>query len=95
MNQPSKELVVPESVSELQGARELLRMWRSDDGDRVILRTDDLPPMAWGLMLVDLAKHLAHAYARQGGISANDAFGQVISGFIAELSQATDSPSQA
>ena len=73
MNQPSKQIPVPESISGLQGAREILRMWRSDDGDRVILRTDDLPPMAWGLMLIDLAKHLAHAYARQGGISAHSA----------------------
>ena len=93
MNQPSNQIAVPESVSTLQGAREILRMWRSDEGERVMLRTDDLPPAGWGLLLVDLAKHVAFAYARQGNISANEAFEQVISGFVAELGQATDAPS--
>jgi hypothetical protein len=92
MTTPSRDLAVPESVAQSENAREVLRLWRTDDGERVILRTDDLPPMGWGLILVDLAKHISYAYAQQGGLSANDAFSQVISGFIAELGHATDSP---
>lgn len=93
MNLSSRDLPVPTAVATDGNARELLRLWTTEgSGETVTLRVDGLEPMAWGLMLVDIAKHAAHAYARQGTHSANDAFAGILSGFIAEIGEATDDP---
>jgi hypothetical protein len=76
-------------------AVEILRVWTSDAGEQVVLRVDTLDPAAWGIILVDIAKHVAHAYARQGKCTANEAFAQVLHGLIAELGHATDAPQAA
>ena len=60
--------------------------------DSPLLGRFGLVTAAWGLVLVDIAKHVAHAYARRGGMTANQAFSEVLSGFIAEIGQATDEP---
>jgi hypothetical protein len=78
---------------DLDDSVELLRLWTSSTGERIVLRVDTMVPAAWGIILVDIAKHIAHAYERQGKTTANAAFAEVIQGFIAELGQATDSPS--
>lgn len=92
MTQSQRDLPVPATVLEASNARELLRLWTTDAGERVTLRTEGLEPGAWGLMLVDVAKHVAHAYAREGGLSVNDAFVQVVTMFIAEMQEPTDTP---
>jgi hypothetical protein len=81
----------PDSGATDNGA-EILRIWTSDAGERVVLRVDLFPPGAWGIILVDVAKHVARAYAQQGQMTANEAFAQVLSSFIAEIGQATDTP---
>ena len=92
MTETQRELSVPATVVEAPNAREILRLWTSDAGERVTLRIDGLEPAAWGLMLVDVARHVAHAYARQGQWTVNDAFVQLVTMFIAEIQQPTDSP---
>jgi hypothetical protein len=87
-----RELSVPASVTADDSAVELLRLWTTDQGERIALRVDLLPPAAWGLILVDLAKHVAQAYAQRGQLTANAAFEAILSGFIAEIGQSTDSP---
>lgn len=87
-----RDLVVPPSVAGDLSTKEILRVWTSNHGEQVTLRVDLFEPAAWGLVLVDVAKHVAHAYARRGGMTANQAFGAVLSGFIAEIGQATDEP---
>jgi len=84
------ELPVPEAALEATNGREVLRLWTTDSGERVILRIDGLEPAAWGLMLVDVARHVAHAYGRQGRFSLNDAFAEVVTMFIAEIQEPTD-----
>ena len=92
MMNTQRDLPVPATVLEASNAREILRLWTTEAGERVTLRIDDLEPAAWGLMLVDVARHVAHAYARQGSLSPNDAFLQVVTMFIAEIQEPTDSP---
>lgn len=92
MNHPVRDLPVPATVNETVDAREILRVWTSTEGERVTLRVEGLAPMAWGLFLVDIAKHVSYAYARAGTITANDAFAEILSGFIAEVGLATDQP---
>ena len=66
-----KELPVPDAVNTAQKAMEMARLWIVD-GDQQIVLSPNLwkDPATWGLMLVDLAKHVANAYSQQGRIRA-------------------------
>ena len=48
-------------------AREVLRVWAAPNNpQQLTLRTTWKDPGAWGLLLVDVACHVANAYAREG-----------------------------
>ncbi len=61
LNPPPIATTQPKSV-------EILRVWAVPDGpQQVTLRTQwDEDPGVWGLLLVDIARHAAQAYARNG-----------------------------
>jgi hypothetical protein len=44
-------------------------------------------------MLVDLAKHIANAYARDEGLEVAGTLARIRAGFDAEWNEATDTPS--
>jgi hypothetical protein len=61
------ELSHPPGVKHASRAMEIVRVWIVDEKQQVVLSGnlwDD--PAAWGLMLVDLARHVANAYEDQG-----------------------------
>ena len=71
---------------------EILRVWIAGGAQHVSLKTrvwED--PAAWGIMLVDLAKHVAIAYAADGMDKA-EALRRVYQGFQAEMESPTDEP---
>ncbi len=89
----SNELGIPDNAQMLSGAQELLRVWTSDEGERVALRVlDDLPVEAWGVVLADLAQHAARAYAQKGHGAATGNLRAILSQFLLEFQQPTDSP---
>jgi hypothetical protein len=49
-----------------------------------------LDPAAWGLMLVDLARHVARAYEQSGRSTATSALKRVMDGVKMELANPTD-----
>jgi len=61
------ELPVPAEVRDGQKAVELVRVWLVD-GNQIVTISPSLwdDPATWGLLLVDLANHVASAYAVQG-----------------------------
>lgn len=62
-----RELAPPPVAAEDPEARELLRVWAPPGaGPQVVLRPTWSDPAAWGLLLVDIAKHAALAYGREG-----------------------------
>ncbi len=70
-NHPN-ELPIPGPASNDMRARELVRVWAAEGAQHVSLATglwED--PANWGIMLVDLAKHLARAYEQSVGTSYN------------------------
>jgi hypothetical protein len=91
MPEENGSLAIPTSVAVEPGAGELLRVWMSESGMTVVLRTDTLPAAAWGLILIDVAKHAAAQYGRQGDTSSQDAFREIVHMFSAELQEPTDS----
>ncbi|OOG36817.1 hypothetical protein B0E51_17795 [Rhodanobacter sp. C05] len=83
-----RELPLP-PIAQQVGACEVLRAW-SGDNLQVVLETTWQDPAAWGLLLVDIARHVARAYADAGNISEAAALTCVKAGFDAEWSEATD-----
>ena len=60
-------LEAPPIAIENAAAVEILRVWAAPGiSQQVSLRTTWKDPGAWGLMLVDIARHAAKAYASEG-----------------------------
>src|SRR6516164_9717941 len=60
-------LSVPPLAYENADAVEVLRVWAAPDSPQQLsLRTTWKDPGAWGLMLVDIARHAAKVYASEG-----------------------------
>jgi len=77
---------VPEHVTADPEASEGLRVCTVRDGQIFSVRVerwDD--PAAWGMLLADLARHIARSYAEAGARTEPAAFQRVIAGFRAEL----------
>ena len=87
------ELPIPPKAVPSCSAFELARVWVADGGQHVSVATgvwED--PAAWGIMLVDLARHIANAYAGAEGMRQSDALERIKEGFDAEWSAPTDEP---
>jgi hypothetical protein len=54
-------------ANSIPNATEVLRVWSAPScNQQFVLRTSWEDPGAWGLLLVDIARHAAQAYAREG-----------------------------
>lgn len=86
----SAELPVPRDVQRRAGASEIARIWDADSGLVVTLRGSHWEdPAAWGLLLVDLARHAASTYA-EAGWSHAQGFARIREGLEAEWAHASD-----
>ncbi len=88
------EMLIPAAAVSNQEAFEILRVWISEGRQHVSLSPgvwDD--PAAWGLMLVDLARHVANAYQQSNRMKSAAALERIKLGFEAEWNSPTDSPS--
>ena len=94
MKEALKELVIPAAAVTDPRSVELIRVWAAGGKQHVSIATALwADPAAWGLALVDLAKHIAIAYAQTTHISEREALTRIRAGFDAEWSDPTDSPS--
>lgn len=85
-------LDVPPVANETGDAVEVLRVWAVPGGSQqVTLRTTWKDPGAWGLLLVDVARHAAQAYKAEGR-DPNEVLARIRSLWEAEWAQPTDSP---
>ena len=69
-------------------------MWIADRDQHISLRTgiwDD--PAAWGIMLADLAKHVADAYQQEKGFDRCRSLRRIKAALDAEWVTPTDEPS--
>ena len=88
-----KELPIPPVARESSGAIEVARVWVAKKAQHVSLATGLWKdPAAWGVMLVDLAKHVANAYHETTGQGPSEALARIKEGFDAEWAAATDDP---
>jgi hypothetical protein len=84
------ELPIPPAAQADRGAAEITRVWTARGEQHVSVRTglwED--PAAWGLMLVDLARHVANAYQQQEGRSREEVLRRIREGLDAEWNSPT------
>jgi hypothetical protein len=63
----SQELEVPPMAGSIATAVEVLRVWAAPgQPQQLTLKTTWKDPGAWGLLLADVARHAANAYANEG-----------------------------
>ena len=88
-----KPLPIPPAAEINVESTEVLRLWKVPKiGQQVILRHDAWEdPAAWGLMLVDIAQHVARAFTQEGQ-DQEEVFQRILAGFCAEIESPTDTP---
>ena len=87
-------LGIPPIAEASEDSVELLRLWAvRGAGQQIILRHSAWKdPAAWGLVLLDIARHVARAHAQEGK-NEEEVFQLILAGFRAELESSTDTPS--
>lgn len=89
----SRELPVPDQVKTADQVLEIARIWAVDGSQLVSLNPDIWDdPGSWGIMLVDLANHVAKIYESKG-LNREKAFQRIIEALTAELKSPTDGQS--
>src|SRR5260370_42132629 len=91
---PMRELDVTPIANSNPQATEVLRVWAAPGlPQQLTLRTTWKDSGAWGLLLADVARHAAKAYANEGRDAA-DVLARIRQLLDAEFSKATDTPVQ-
>jgi hypothetical protein len=86
----SNSLDLPPIAKKDNNAIEILRVWASPGAPQeIILRNVWKNPAAWGLMLVDLARHVANEYANHG-LDRNEVLSTIKEYFEKEWNSPTD-----
>jgi hypothetical protein len=89
----TKQLPIPPAAAKAPSAMEILRVWVAQGSQHVSIATALWPdPAAWGLVLADLAQHVARAYEETGGQTAADALARIREALDAEWASPTDDP---
>jgi len=85
---------MPRTLTNEPKAIELARIWAvAGGGQHVSLTTNVIPdPAAWGILLVNLAKHVANAYHQTKGIDPNLTLNRLKAAFESEWTSPTDKP---
>jgi hypothetical protein len=85
-----KEQPLPPDVIGRDDATEVLRAFVLDGGLSIAFQRAFDEPDVWGLLLADVARHAARAYAREGACGEEEAMARIIEMFEAELARPTD-----
>ncbi len=87
------ELHPPPAAEADREAVEIARIWVASGDQHVVLRPDVWEdPAAWGILLVDLARHAARTYHQSEGHDLPKTLSRIKAGFDAEWGTPTDEP---
>ena len=85
-----KEISIPSGIQADSAAQEIMRVWKTGDQQTAIFEgTVWSDPAVWGIICVDILRHVADAYEHEGSYSAESAFERIKSGLQAELDTQT------
>ena len=89
-----KVLTIPEEAQKDKASVEVLRVWIANQAQHVSIRSGAWEdPFAWGIVLADLARHIALAHQLQNEGADPEAFlNRLLEGFEAEIENPTDEP---
>ena len=85
-----KEQPLPPDVMGRADATEVLRAFVLDGGLSIAFTRAFEEPDMWGLVLVDIARHAARAYARESAYTEEEALARIVDMFEAETARPTD-----
>ena len=85
-----KEQPLPPDVVGRDDATEVLRAFVLDRGLSIAFTRAFEEPDVWGLLLVDVARHAARAYARESEFTEDEALRRIVDMFEAEIARPTD-----
>jgi Domain of unknown function (DUF5076) len=85
-NMSERWMDVPQDVAADPNAEDILRVWGTRDGQVFSVRLEHWDdPAAWGMLLADLARHIARSYFEAGLRNQDATLGRIIAGFRAEI----------
>ena len=87
----TNQLRIPDAARNDRKSFELLRGWIGKQEQHISLRAgvwDD--PAAWGMMLADLAGHIANSFKQGAGMDREEALARIHEGFESELASPSD-----
>ena len=89
-----KSLSIPPAAQRDKASFEVMRVWIAEQGQHVSIRSGAWEdPFAWGIVLADLARHIALAHQLQNKETDIDVFMErLLEGFHAEIDNPTDEP---
>ena len=85
-----QEQPLPPDVMGRDDATEVLRAFVVDGGLSIAFARAFEEPDMWGLLLVDIARHAARAYARESDYTEEEALTRIVDMFEAEIAKPTD-----
>jgi Domain of unknown function (DUF5076) len=86
---PKEQPIPPDAIGNGE-AVEVLRAFVVDGGLSIsFMRAFDDPQM-WGMMLVDIARHAARVFGKEGVCSEEEALQRILAMFEAEIANPTD-----
>lgn len=89
----SRELLIPPSAKSDAKACELVRAWVAHKGLHCSLNVDAWPadqaPVAWGILLSDIARHVADAFQTNLGLNKQETIAKMKDVFASELDDPT------
>ena len=90
----NKFLTIPPVAERDKQSFEVFRVWIAEQGQHVSIRCGAWEdPLAWGVVLADLARHIAHAHSlHDKTIDEDDFLERLLEGFNAEIDTPTDEP---
>jgi hypothetical protein len=85
-----REQPLPPDVIGRDDATEVLRTFVVDGGLSIAFTRAFEEPDMWGLLLVDIARHAARAYAKESPYTEDEALARIVEMFEAEIERPTD-----
>ena len=89
MSKPA-ELAIPFAAHGAREASEVLRAWIVDNGLHVSLQRGFDDPAVWGVLLTDVARHVARIFETEGICSQDEALEKIKATFDAEWDGPSD-----
>jgi hypothetical protein len=86
---PTEQPIPPDALTN-DKAVEVLRAFVVDGGLSISFTRAFDDPAMWGMMLVDIARHAARVYEKEGAMSEAEAMARIVEMFESELGNPTD-----